>query len=238
MRGARGASNGISTPTVRSDLLAPWFAGSPNDPFAPGKTPEETARDLLLALGLRADVANSSGVVYFTHYSDVPVVLALAKDAHVIGPVVFQSSRCRPRHDSAADASPSRVSAPCDLELADTLFTVRLESGRGGQVRHPGRGEGDLSQRLAAHGGPPASRDQGHRHGLTGTMIVDNLNGSYKEPAFRHLAAALLARARPRELSRYSAATEAERASQRSRSARARAASARFRSRPFGPRLP
>ena len=73
-------------------LLAPWFAGTPNDPFAPGKTPEETARDLLLALGLRADVANSSGVVYFTHYSDVPTVLALAKDGHVIGPIVFQSA--------------------------------------------------------------------------------------------------------------------------------------------------
>ena len=28
-------------------LLAPWFAGSPNDPFAPGKKPEETARELL-----------------------------------------------------------------------------------------------------------------------------------------------------------------------------------------------
>jgi Domain of unknown function (DUF4153) len=72
------------------DLLEPWFAGLPSDPFAPGKTPEETARELLLALGLRADVANSSGVVDFTHYSDTPLVLAPPKGAYVIGPVVFE----------------------------------------------------------------------------------------------------------------------------------------------------
>ena len=33
-------------------VLAPWFEGLPDDPFAPGKTPEETARGILTALGL------------------------------------------------------------------------------------------------------------------------------------------------------------------------------------------
>ena len=33
-------------------VLAPWFEGLPDDPFAPGKTPEETARGVLSALGL------------------------------------------------------------------------------------------------------------------------------------------------------------------------------------------
>ena len=33
-------------------VLAPWFEGLPDDPFAPGKTPEETARGVLTALGL------------------------------------------------------------------------------------------------------------------------------------------------------------------------------------------
>jgi hypothetical protein len=35
-------------------VLAPWFEGLPDDPFAPGKTPEETARSVLAALGLSA----------------------------------------------------------------------------------------------------------------------------------------------------------------------------------------
>ena len=60
-------------------LLAPWFEGQPNDPFAAGKKPEETARELLVALGLRPDIGNGSGAIYFTHYSDVPATLSLAK---------------------------------------------------------------------------------------------------------------------------------------------------------------
>lgn len=33
-------------------VLAPWFEGLPDDPFAPGKTPEQTAQGVLSALGL------------------------------------------------------------------------------------------------------------------------------------------------------------------------------------------
>ncbi len=164
-------------------LLAPWFAGLPNDPFAPGKKPEETARDLLLALGLRADVANSSGVVYFTHYSDVPAVLALAKDGHVIGPVVFQSSGAAP-----ATIPPQTVAVEglgtVHLELADTLFTVRLESGQ--EVKFDIQ---DAVKEIYRRGWPLTEDHhpveiKGTGTGLTGTLIVDNLNGSYKEPTF------------------------------------------------------
>jgi hypothetical protein len=164
-------------------LLAPWFAGLPNDPFAPGNKPEDAARELLLALGLRADVANSSGVVYFNHYSDVPTVLTLAKDGHVIGPVVFQSGGSVP-----AAIPPQTVAVEglgtAHLELADTLLTVRLESGE--EVRFDIQ---DAVKEIYRRGWPLT---QDHRPvevkgagtGLVGTMVIDNLNGTYKEPNF------------------------------------------------------
>ncbi|HEX7532025.1 MAG TPA: DUF4153 domain-containing protein, partial [Methyloceanibacter sp.] len=164
-------------------LLAPWFVGTPNDPFAPGKTPEETARDLLLALGLRADVANSSGVVYFTHYSDVPTVLALAKDGHVIGPIVFQSAG-----DVPAAIEPQTVAVEglgsVSIGLDDTLVTVKLESGEVAKF--------DIQDAVKEiyRRGWPITQDhrpvevQGAGTGLAGTLVIDNLNGTYKEPAF------------------------------------------------------
>ncbi len=164
-------------------LLAPWFEGSPNDPFASGKMPEETARELLLALGLRADVANSSGVVYFTHYSDVPAVIGLARDGHVIGPVVFQSS------GSVTAAIPPQTVAveglgTVHLELADTLLTVRLESGE--EVKFDIQ---DAVKEIYRRGWPLTEDHRpveitGSGSGLAGTLAIDNLNGTYKEPDF------------------------------------------------------
>ena len=208
---------------------------APNDPFAPGKTPEETARDLLLALRLRADVANSSGIIYFTHHSDVPVVLSLAKDAHVIGPVIFQSSGSLP------GAIPPQTIAveglgSVTIGLDDNRVSAKLEGGE--TVIFDVQ---DAVKELY-RGGWPETQDhprpvevKGAGNGPASTMVIDNLKGTYKEPE-GHLAAARLARARA-ELG-YSAATEAERPSQPSRSASARAARARLRSSPFGPRLP
>jgi hypothetical protein len=164
-------------------LLAPWFAGSPNDPFAPGKKPEETARELLLALGLRADVANSSGVVYFTHYSDVPAVIGLAKDGHVIGPVVFQKNGPVP-----TEIPPRTVAVEglgmVHLELADTLLTVRLESGEAVKFDIQ-----DAVKEIYRRGWPLTEDHRpveikGTGTGLAGTLVIDNLNGAYNEPDF------------------------------------------------------
>jgi hypothetical protein len=165
------------------DLLAPWFEGTPNDPFAPGKTPEETARDLLLVLRLRADVANSSGVVYFTHHSDVPVVLSLAKDAHVIGPVIFQSSGSLP------GAIPPQTIAveglgSVTIGLDDNRVTAKLEGGE--TVIFDVQ---DAVKEVYRRGWP---QTQDHRpvevkgagNGPASTMVIDNLNGTYKEPDF------------------------------------------------------
>jgi hypothetical protein len=182
MRGARSIEWYLNTHRALY-LLAPWFAGSPNDPFAPGKKPDETARDLLLALGLRADVANSSGVVYFTHYSDVPAVIGLAKDGHVIGPVVFQKSGPVP-----TEIPPQTVTVEglgiVHLELADTLLTVRLESGEAVKFDIQ-----DAVKEIYRRGWPLTEDHRpveikGTRIGLAGTLVIDNLNGAYKEPDF------------------------------------------------------
>ncbi len=164
-------------------LLAPWFAGTSNDPFAPGKTPEETARDLLLALGLRADVANSSGVVYFAHYSDVPTVLALAKDGHVIGPIVFQSAGDIPAAIPLQTVAVEGLGT-VSVGLDDTLVTVKLESGEAVKF--------DIQDAVKEiyRRGWPITQDhrpvevRGAGSGLAGTLVIDNLNGTYKEPAF------------------------------------------------------
>ncbi len=163
-------------------LLAPWFAGLPNDPFAEGKSPDETARDLLLALGLRADVANSAGVVYFTHYSDTPVVLAPPNGAYVIGPVVFEGA-------GSSQAIPPKTVAveglgTVTLELADKELIARLEDGATASFDI-----GQAVKEVYARGWPNV---MDHRplalkakpSGLDGTMIIDNLNGTYKEPDF------------------------------------------------------
>jgi hypothetical protein len=164
-------------------VLAPWFEGLPNDPFAPSKTPEETARDMLVVLGLRPDVGNTPGVAYFTHYSDMPAVVALPRDAHVIGPVVFESGGPVP-----VAIPPQTVAVEglgtVHLELADNLLTARLENGD--EVKFDIR---DAVKEIYRRGWPLTEDHRpleirGAGTGLTGTVLIDNLNGSYKEPDF------------------------------------------------------
>jgi Domain of unknown function (DUF4153) len=164
-------------------VLAPWFEGLPNDPFAPGKKPVVTARDVLVALGLRPDVGNEPGVAYFTHYSDVPAVVALPKDAHVVGPVVFQSSGPVP-----VPIPPQTVAVEglgtVHLDLADNLLNARLDNGD--EVTFDIR---DAVKEIYRRGWPLTEDHRpleikGSGTGLTGTALIDNLKGSYKEPQF------------------------------------------------------
>src|SRR4029079_13440818 len=108
-------------------LLAPWFEGHPDDPFAPGKSPEETARDLLGALGLRPDLGNASGVVHFKHYSDLPAVLVPGKGAYVLGPIVLEGG------PTPAPIPPESVDVEglgtVKLELSDRLLRASLSEG-------------------------------------------------------------------------------------------------------------
>jgi hypothetical protein len=163
-------------------LLAPWFEGHPDDPFAPGKTPEETARELLAALGLRSDLGVAAGVVYFTHYSDTPAVLAPGSGNFVVGPIVFEGG------STPAPIPPETVDVEglgaVKLELSDKLLHASL--GDGAAVAF------DLSEAVKEiyRRGFPQVMDhrpielKGAPSGLAGTMVIDNLNGTYKEPDF------------------------------------------------------
>jgi hypothetical protein len=164
------------------DLLAPWFARSPNDPFAPANKPEETARALLLALGLRADIANSSGVVYFTHHSDTPLVVAPPKGAYVIGPVVFEN-RAGPLAIPPKTVSVEGLGS-VSLELSDKLLIARLEDGASATFDI-----GEAVKEVYRRGWPKVDDHtpielKATPGGLDGTMIIDNMNGTYKEPDF------------------------------------------------------
>jgi hypothetical protein len=134
-------------------------------------------------LRLRADVGNSSGVIYFTHHSDVPVVLSLAKDAHVIGPVIFQSSGSLP------GAIPPQTIAveglgSVTIGLDDNRVTAKLEGGE--TVIFDVQ---DAVKEVYRRGWP---QTQDHRpvevkgagNGPASTMVIDNLNATYKEPDF------------------------------------------------------
>jgi len=167
-------------------MLAPWFEGRPNAPFAPGKKPEETARELLVALGLRPDTGNVSGAIYFTHHSDVPATLSLTEGGAVVGPIVFESGGPVP-----VAIPPQTVTVEglgtIQIELADKLVTVSLDNGASVKF--------DIADAMREiyHRGWPKVNDhrliglKGTPNGLDGTAIIDNMNGTY-------IAAAVLAR--------------------------------------------
>jgi Domain of unknown function (DUF4153) len=161
-------------------MLAPWFEDQTASPFAPDKPPEQTARELLAALGLRPDVPSSPGTVYFTHYSDEPAVVALTADSHVIGPVVFQSGGPVPGPIPSQSVTVEGLGT-VRLDLADNALTARSEDG--GEIHFNIM---EAAKELAN----PLSKVQrplllhGAGKGLVGTVLIDNLNGAYKEPDF------------------------------------------------------
>jgi len=164
-------------------LLAPWFEGQPNDPFAPGKKPEETARELLVALGLRPAIGNVSGAIYFTHYSDVPATLSLAKRGTVLGPVVFEGGGPVPVAIPAQTVSVEGLGI-VKIDLADKLLTVSLDNGA--SVKFD---VADAMREVYRRGWPKVDHHRpielkGTPNGLDGTAVIDNINGTYKEPDF------------------------------------------------------
>jgi len=164
-------------------LLAPWFEGQPNDPFAPGKKPEETARELLVALGLRPAIGNVSGAIYFTHYSDLPATLSLAKGGTVLGPVVFEGGGPVPIAIPAQTVSVEGLGI-VKIDLADKLLTVSLDNGA--SVKFD---VADAMREVYRRGWPKVDDHRpielkGTPNGLDGTAVIDNINGTYKEPDF------------------------------------------------------
>ena len=163
-------------------LLASWFEGSPNDPFAPGKSPEETAHDLLTALGLRPDIGNVSGLTYFRHDSDVPAAISVQASGIVVGPIVFEGGSV------PAPIPPKTVTVEglgtMTFELSDHRLTASLENGASVTFDIAG------AVKEAYRRGWPTVMDhrpielKGAASGLDGNAIIENLTGTYKEPDF------------------------------------------------------
>ena len=86
-------------------LLAPWFEGQPNDPFVPGKSPEETARELLdrARTSPRSRQCFGRGLFHALFRPSRPCY-APGKGAYVVGPIVFEGAS-NAGADSAARAS-------------------------------------------------------------------------------------------------------------------------------------
>jgi hypothetical protein len=160
--------------------LAPWFEGQDPNPFAAGKTPEQTSREILAALSLRADIPQSAGVLYFTHYSDMPEVVALGGGGEVIGPVVFEGGGPVPAAIPVQTVSVESLEA-VRLEVADNILMARVENGP--ELRfNIIEAAHELANPLSNEHRP--LRLNASAGGLTGVLLIDNLNGTYKEPNF------------------------------------------------------
>src|SRR5262245_15574771 len=163
-------------------VLAPWFEGQKDDPFAPGKTPEETVRELLAALGLAPTLGDGPNALAFNHYADTPATVSLGKTARMIGPVVFQTV-------------PRSVPIPMQTVAVDGFGQVEIElDGNAIAVRTAG-GE-QLSFDLAAAVREIESRKSSEvkdtspialkasSDGVSGTLLVDHIVGTYAGPDF------------------------------------------------------
>jgi hypothetical protein len=164
-------------------LIAPWFEGQPDNPFAGGKKPEEMAREVLMALGLRPDLGSGGGVASFTHHSDTPLALSLAAGGSVIGPITFQSSGPMPMPIPPQMVSVDGLGA-VKIELDDNLLTASLDNGASAKFDIA-----DAMKEVSRRGWPKVDDHRpielkGTSSGLEGTVLIDKMNGTYNEPDF------------------------------------------------------
>jgi hypothetical protein len=162
-------------------VLAPWFEEQKDDPFAPGKTPEETVRELLAALGLTPTLDGPRSLV-FNHYADTPATARLGKTARMIGPIAFQTVP-RPLPIPAQTVEVEGY-GPVGIALDGNAVEVSMASGE------------DLSFDLAEAVGQIESRKSSQGKdtspvalkassgGVFGTLLIDHIVGSYAEPEF------------------------------------------------------
>ena len=122
-------------------------------------------------------------MTYFTHYSDQPAVVGLTEAGHVIGPFVFQSSGPAPGPIPAQSVAVEGLGT-VTLELDENLLTARLENGDFARFDIL-----DAAKEVYRRGWPVTQDHtplliKASGNGLVGTLLIDNLNGAYKEPDF------------------------------------------------------
>lgn len=146
-------------------------------------TTETTEREVILALGLRPDLSRTPGIAYFTHYSDMPVAVVTTGANYVLGPIVFQHLGPVPAPIPSQSVAVEGL-GNVELDLADNVLTARVGTGNALSFNIV-----DAVKEIYRRGWPRTSDQRpvslkGAGGGLTGTLLIDNLNGSYEEPNF------------------------------------------------------
>lgn len=161
-------------------VLAPWFEGQKDDPFAPGKTPEEAVRELLAAFGLTPTLGSEPNLA-FNHHADTPAIVSLGPTARMIGPVVFQTVP-KPLPIPVQTVAVEGY-GPIEVELDGNAVEVRMAGGE--------RLSFDLAEAVREIENRKSSQAKdtspialkASSGGVSATLLIDRIVGTY-EPEF------------------------------------------------------
>jgi hypothetical protein len=159
-------------------VLEPWFEGTGSNPFAPEKSPEVQTREVLQALGLRPDILSSQEVSYFSHYSNEPAIAIFNGQGSVLGPIVFSGNTTEPSPIPPQTVTVERLGS-IRLQLVDNVLYVQTEQGA--ELRfNIFDAARELTNPMSNEHRPVELHASGG--GLSGTVLIDNLNGMFQEP--------------------------------------------------------
>ena len=162
-------------------VLAPWFEGQKDDPFAPGKTPEESVRELLAAFGLTPTLGGGPNLA-FNHHADTPAIVRLGTTARMIGPVVFQTVP-KPLPIPVQTVAVEGY-GPVEVELEGNAVEVHMEGG--GRLSFDlAEAVREIEKRKSSEGkdtSPIALKASSG--GVSATLLIDRIVGTYEEPEF------------------------------------------------------
>jgi hypothetical protein len=181
-------------------MLEPWFEGSAANPFAPGKSEKDTTRDVFLAFSLQPPGSGRDEALtprYFAHRANQPKIVQLAGKGYLIGPIVFKEPIPKasilpipPDISKTPSIAPKTVAleglGDVRLQISDRNLTVTFPNGAALDFKLL-----DAANALAAR--PPASAPRTDRDavridasapGYAGTMIIDDIDGTYRETGF------------------------------------------------------
>jgi hypothetical protein len=162
-------------------VLAPWFEGQKDDPFAPGKAPEESVRELLAAFGLTPTLGAGPNGLAFNHYADTPTTVSLGATARMIGPVVFQTA-AKPLQVPLQTVAVEGL-GPVEIELDGDAVDVRMASGERLSFDLAAAVEQIESRTSPAKDASPIAL-KASSGGVSGTLLIDRIAGTYAGPEF------------------------------------------------------
>jgi hypothetical protein len=158
-------------------VLAPWFEGQPDDPFAPGKSQRATERELLAALGLPLTLRDPNARS-INHYAETPAVVSLGA-ARMIGPIAFKIGP-KPSPNPVQTVAVEGF-GPVEIELHGGAVDVRIKDGE--RLRFDlAAAVAQFDRRRSSEAKPVAL--EASSGAVSGTLLVDRITGTYAEPDF------------------------------------------------------